>query len=112
MGGQARTMEDSIKIGIAVAVLLTLISWVFVIYMAWKSFRVERDIPAKMTIEQLEHLLRRTPRQKVGVVSEINIYPVKSTAQVRVSGSEVTHHGLEHDRRFMITDAESGTFVS
>lgn len=100
------------KFAIAVAVVLTLISWAFVISYAYKSFFVKRDIPSKMTPDQIEFMVQRCTRKKVGVVSEINIYPVKSTAQVRVSRSAVSEAGLLHDRGFMVTDAETGSFLS
>jgi uncharacterized protein YcbX len=44
-------------------------------------------------------------------VSEINIYPVKSTRRIALSESEVSPRGLRWDRRWMLVDAE-GCFVT
>ncbi|QOI96252.1 MAG: MOSC domain-containing protein [Flammeovirgaceae bacterium] len=40
-------------------------------------------------------------------VSEIWLYPVKSLAGIRVNQAKVMEKGLEHDRRFMLVDADN-----
>lgn len=44
-------------------------------------------------------------------LSEIWIYPVKSLGGISLQVSNVTHRGLEHDRRWMLVDDE-GVFLS
>ena len=44
-------------------------------------------------------------------LSEIWIYPVKSLGGISLSTAQVTHRGLEHDRRWMLVD-EQGVFLS
>lgn len=44
-------------------------------------------------------------------VSELWIYPIKSTQGIQVSQSEVTWGGLANDRRWMVADKE-GTFLT
>ncbi|WP_367755253.1 MOSC domain-containing protein [Flavobacterium sp. WC2430] len=44
-------------------------------------------------------------------LSEIWIYPVKSLGGIPLQESNVTHRGLEHDRRWMLVD-EEGIFLS
>ncbi|WP_367772078.1 MOSC N-terminal beta barrel domain-containing protein [Flavobacterium sp. WC2421] len=44
-------------------------------------------------------------------LSEIWIYPVKSLGGILLQESNVTHRGLEHDRRWMLVD-EDGVFLS
>jgi uncharacterized protein YcbX len=44
-------------------------------------------------------------------LSEIWIYPVKSLGGIRLHQSNVTHRGLEHDRRWMLVD-DKGMFLS
>ncbi|NRS87337.1 hypothetical protein HNQ02_000237 [Flavobacterium sp. 7E] len=44
-------------------------------------------------------------------LSEIWIYPVKSLSGISLKQSNVTHRGLEHDRRWMLVD-EQGVFIS
>lgn len=44
-------------------------------------------------------------------LSEIWIYPVKSLGGISLQESNVTHRGLEHDRRWMLVDDE-GVFLS
>lgn len=44
-------------------------------------------------------------------LSEIWIYPVKSLGGICLKQSNVTHRGLEHDRRWMLVD-EDGMFLS
>lgn len=44
-------------------------------------------------------------------VTEINIYPVKSTRRIALRESEVLPRGLPWDRRWMLVDAE-GTFIT
>lgn len=41
------------------------------------------------------------------IVSEIWIYPVKSLGGIRLPSSKVLSKGLEHDRRWMLIDAEN-----
>ncbi|MCF2442614.1 MOSC domain-containing protein [Dyadobacter sp. CY345] len=45
------------------------------------------------------------------VLSEIWIYPVKSLAGIRLSEAQVQEKGLQHDRRWMITDP-FGRFIT
>ncbi|MDV6011193.1 MOSC domain-containing protein [Haloechinothrix sp. LS1_15] len=45
-------------------------------------------------------------------MAELVCYPVKSCAGVPVASARVLPTGLEHDRRFVIVDAASGTFLS
>eukprot|EP00658_Telonema_sp_P-2_P034849 TRINITY_DN25418_c0_g1_i1.p1 TRINITY_DN25418_c0_g1~~TRINITY_DN25418_c0_g1_i1.p1 ORF type:complete len:309 (-),score=44.79 TRINITY_DN25418_c0_g1_i1:69-995(-) len=65
-----------------------------------------------MAPDQIEFLIRNSPRKKVGVVSEINVYPVKSSAQVRLTRCAVGFGGLEHDRSFMVADPDTREFVT
>lgn len=44
-------------------------------------------------------------------ISEINIYPVKSLKGISVESAMVEERGLEHDRRWMITDTD-GKFLT
>lgn len=44
-------------------------------------------------------------------LTEINIYPIKSTARIALTESEVLPRGLPWDRRWMLVDAD-GTFVT
>lgn len=44
-------------------------------------------------------------------LSEIYIYPVKSLGGIAISKANITDRGLEHDRRFMLVDA-NGRFLS
>jgi uncharacterized protein YcbX len=44
-------------------------------------------------------------------LSEIWVYPVKSLGGIRLQESNVTHRGLEHDRRWMLVD-DQGVFLS
>jgi uncharacterized protein YcbX len=44
-------------------------------------------------------------------VTEINIYPIKSTRRIAVTESEVLPRGLPWDRRWMLVDSE-GTFIT
>jgi len=44
-------------------------------------------------------------------ISEINIYPVKSTKGIRLDSAHVERRGLRFDRRWMVVD-ESGLFIS
>lgn len=44
-------------------------------------------------------------------ISDIFIYPVKSARGIRLEEATVTDRGLEHDRRFMIVDAD-GRFIT
>lgn len=41
-------------------------------------------------------------------IAALHIYPVKSCAGVSLQSSAVTSYGLEHDREFMVVDAEDG----
>ena len=45
------------------------------------------------------------------VLTEINIYPVKSLGGIRLKEAEVTDRGLKYDRRWMIVDA-NGKFLT
>ncbi len=45
------------------------------------------------------------------VLSEINIYPVKSLAGISLNESEVTDRGLKYDRRWMIVD-ENNSYIT
>jgi len=106
------SLEPNVLIGIGVAIVCTLISWSVVGYMSYKSFFVKRDSPTPMEADQIEFLMRRCQRKKVGEISEINIYPLKSAGQLRVPEAEVTAIGLKHDRGFMVMDQESKAWVS
>ena len=44
-------------------------------------------------------------------VTELAIYPVKSTRQVVVNEARVTPRGFEHDRRWLLADA-NGKFIT
>ncbi len=44
-------------------------------------------------------------------LSQINIYPIKSTSGISLDTSEVDERGLRHDRRWMLVD-EEGVFLS
>jgi len=46
------------------------------------------------------------------VLSEMWVYPVKSLAGFSVQQSVLEPFGLQHDRRWMVVDAESGVFLS
>ena len=48
----------------------------------------------------------------MGEVSEINIYPLKSAAQLGVEQSEVSDRGLFNDRIYMVVDTATRTWVS
>ncbi|HTR80617.1 MAG TPA: MOSC N-terminal beta barrel domain-containing protein [Bacteroidota bacterium] len=50
-------------------------------------------------------------KQGFVVLSEINIYPIKSTKGIALQSARVEQRGLEHDRRWMVVD-ESGKFIS
>ena len=45
------------------------------------------------------------------VVEQLYVYPIKSCAGIAVGAARVTVRGLEHDRRWMVTD-EQGAFLS
>ncbi len=45
------------------------------------------------------------------VISEINIYPIKSLGGISLSEAVVEHRGLQFDRRMMLTD-ERGMFIT
>ena len=45
------------------------------------------------------------------MISELNIYPVKSLRQVALSNSKVESFGLQHDRRWMVVD-ETGRMIT
>jgi len=44
-------------------------------------------------------------------ITEINIYPIKSTRRIALTESEVLPRGLPHDRRWMLIDDE-GKFIT
>jgi uncharacterized protein len=44
-------------------------------------------------------------------VSEINIYPIKSTKSIHLQSAEVERRGIRYDRRWMLVDG-SGRFIS
>jgi len=44
-------------------------------------------------------------------VSALTIYPIKALAGIELQRSVVTRHGLQHDRRFMLTDP-AGKFMT
>ena len=44
-------------------------------------------------------------------LSEINIYPIKSTKGIALQSAQVGRRGIEFDRRWMLVD-ESGKFIS
>jgi len=110
--GMFDNLDAGVWYGIGVAVLCTLISWIVVGYMSYKSFFVKRDAPTPMGDDQIDFLMRRCQRKRVGEVSEINIYPLKSAAQHRVKEAEVTGIGLKNDRGFMVMDLETKIWVS
>ena len=58
-------IDSSVMLGIGVAVVCTLVSWVAVVWISWKSFRVKRDTPSRMADDQIEFLMRNVPRTKV-----------------------------------------------
>lgn len=45
------------------------------------------------------------------ILSEINIYPIKSTRGIPISASKLEPRGLQHDRRWMVVD-EHGMFLT
>ncbi len=45
-------------------------------------------------------------------VHELNIYPVKSCAGVRMDQVSIEAHGFAHDRRWLIVDANTGKFIT
>jgi uncharacterized protein YcbX len=45
------------------------------------------------------------------VLSEINIYPIKSLGGVRLKSAKIFEKGLEHDRRWMLID-EDNQFIT
>ena len=45
-------------------------------------------------------------------VSRIFVYPIKSTAGVELSAAEARERGLEHDRRYVVTDANGRFFTA
>ena len=46
-----------------------------------------------------------------GIVSSIDIYPIKSTAGISLSNAWVDQYGLSFDRRFVLTD-HNGQFIT
>jgi uncharacterized protein len=44
------------------------------------------------------------------ILSEINIYPIKSLAGISLQSSEVEERGLKYDRRWVLVD-ETNTFL-
>ena len=48
---------------------------------------------------------------KMLILSEINIYPIKSLAGISLQSSEVEDRGLKYDRRWVLVD-ESNTFFT
>src|SRR5205807_10403002 len=44
-------------------------------------------------------------------IEQLFVYPIKSCAGIAVDAARVTARGLEHDRRWMVTDAD-GIFVT
>jgi len=44
-------------------------------------------------------------------LTELNIFPIKSTAPIRLAMAEVSKHGLQWDRRWMLVDAD-GLFIT
>jgi uncharacterized protein len=44
-------------------------------------------------------------------LSEINIYPIKSTRGIALRSAQVEHRGIQFDRRWMLVD-ETGLFIS
>lgn len=44
-------------------------------------------------------------------VTDLFIYPIKSLGGIRLDRSNVTHRGLEHDRRWMLVD-DGGSFLT
>ena len=63
-------LDAGVMTGIAVAVLCTLVSWVVVGYMSYKSFFVKRDAPTPMADDQIDFLMRRCQRKRVRAVSQ------------------------------------------
>ncbi|XP_067942444.1 mitochondrial amidoxime reducing component 2-like [Watersipora subatra] len=55
-------------------------------------------------------------RRKIGVISKLIVYPVKSCRGIEVDEALCTPYGLAHsalrDRQFMVADTESGEFIS
>lgn len=45
------------------------------------------------------------------LLSEINVYPIKSLGGILLQSAEVTDRGLKHDRRWMVVDKE-GRFIT
>ncbi|NMN35309.1 MOSC domain-containing protein [Pedobacter sp. SG918] len=45
------------------------------------------------------------------VLSEINIYPIKSLGGIRLEKAQLEERGLQYDRRWMLVD-EEGTFIT
>jgi uncharacterized protein YcbX len=45
------------------------------------------------------------------IISELNIFPVKSLAGISLQNAEVTERGFKYDRRFLLVDADS-TFLT
>lgn len=45
------------------------------------------------------------------IVSEINIYPIKSLRGISVDSAVIERHGLQYDRRWLLLDA-NGTFMT
>jgi uncharacterized protein YcbX len=40
------------------------------------------------------------------ILSEINIYPIKSLGGIRLEKAQLEEKGLQYDRRWMLVDAE------
>merc|ERR1712166_1515056 len=63
--GMFDNLDAGVWYGIGVAVLCTLISWIVVGYMSYKSFFVKRDAPTPMGDDQIDFLMRRCQRKRV-----------------------------------------------
>ena len=59
-------------------------------------------------------LLYRAYKRKpvVCTVVQVNVYPIKSCQGITVASAELTESGLKNDRRFMLVDATTHSFLS
>jgi len=97
--------------GIIFAIFITLLSWVGVAYLIYQAYCSPVITPEAKTADAARWL-RETPGSLVGTISEINIYPIKSCAQVPLEESQVYPSGLGGDRSLMIITAADNNFLT
>ncbi|KAJ5449356.1 MOSC N-terminal beta barrel [Penicillium cf. griseofulvum] len=60
---------------------------------------------------KLLHLWRQHPKQSSEIIS-LRMYPIKSCRGLEVQSTVLKQHGLDLDRRWMLIDASSNTFLT